>query len=130
MRYVDVNVIVYWLGDDPIFGERATEIAERIEGGEKAVTSSLTIWLAHIVLSNLAERYSSKELLERIKGLVFLRVEPLLLSDYERAVELVGEYGLDLEDAVHLAVALRVGAEEIYSADSDFDVTPLRRVGF
>ncbi|WP_083756250.1 type II toxin-antitoxin system VapC family toxin [Hyperthermus butylicus] len=37
-------------------------------------------------------------------------------------------YGLDFEDAVHLAVAMRNGVTEIVSNDSDFDSTPLRRV--
>jgi len=33
VRYVDVNVFVYWLGDDPVFGDEATGIIERIEKG-------------------------------------------------------------------------------------------------
>ncbi|MCC6024602.1 MAG: PIN domain-containing protein [Thaumarchaeota archaeon] len=37
------------------------------------------------------------------------------------------EYGLDYEDALHLAVALRNKAEEIISNDQDFDRTPLKR---
>jgi len=42
VKYVDVNVFVHWLGDDPVFGEDATVIVERIEKGERAATSSLT----------------------------------------------------------------------------------------
>ena len=49
MRYVDVNVLVYWLGDDLVYGEQATAIMRRIENGERALTSSLTLWLTHIV---------------------------------------------------------------------------------
>ncbi|MCP8308097.1 MAG: type II toxin-antitoxin system VapC family toxin [archaeon] len=63
MKYVDVNVFVYWLGDDPIYGE-------------------------------------------------------------------MSKYNLDLEDAIHLSVALRVNAKEIYSKDADFDRTPLKRIWF
>lgn len=130
MRYVDVNVLVYWLGDDPVYGAQATAIMRRIENGERALTSSLTIWLTHIVLSALAERYSERQLVDRIRKLGFLRVEPLLLQDYEKALELMQAYELDLEDALHLATAMRKGAKEIYTNDVDFDRTPIKRIGF
>ena len=130
MNYVDVNVFVYWLGNDLAFGDQATEIIARIEKGERTVTSSLTLWLVHIVLSSLAEQYSEEALVETIKSLAFLRVEPLLFDDYATALKYMTSYKLDLEDALHLATALRTGAKEIYSNDGDFDRTPLRRVGF
>jgi predicted nucleic acid-binding protein len=130
MRYVDVNVFVYWLGDDPVYGDTATEIVARIEKGERAVTSSLSLWLTHVVLSSLAERYSEREFIDGIKALTFLRVEPLLLEDYVKATGYMKEYRLDLEDALHLATAIRLGIHEIYSNDSDFDKTPLKRIGF
>jgi len=76
MRYVDVNVLIYWLGNDPLFGNQATKIVERIEKGERAVTSSLTLWLAHVLLSSLAERYSEEEFVKKVRDLIFLRVEP------------------------------------------------------
>jgi len=130
MRYVDVNVFVYWLGNDPVFGDQATEILTRIEKGEKAVTSSLTLWLVHVLLSGLSERYSEERFVEMMKGLVFLRVEPLLFEDYGRALEYMKSYELDLEDALHLATALRLGVKEIYTNNGDFDRTSMRRVGF
>jgi predicted nucleic acid-binding protein len=37
------------------------------------------------------------------------------------------ECGLDYEDSVHLAVAMRVDAKEIVSNDRDFDVAPIKR---
>jgi len=130
MRYVDVNVFVYWLGDDLIYGDQATEIISRIERGEKAATSSLSLWLTSVVLGSLAEKYSEQEFIERIKALGFLRVEPLLFDDYEKAMEYMKTYNLDLEDALHLTTATRLGAKEIYSNDADFDKTPLKRTGF
>jgi predicted nucleic acid-binding protein len=130
MRYIDVNVFVYWLGDDPIYGAPATEIIARIEKGERAATSSLSLWLTNVVLSSLAERYSEREFVDKIKALTFLRVEPLLSEDYIRATEYVEKNSLDLEDALHLATAIRLGADEIYSNDADFDKTPLKRIGF
>ncbi|MFQ5711478.1 MAG: type II toxin-antitoxin system VapC family toxin [Candidatus Geothermarchaeales archaeon] len=130
MRYVDVNVFVYWLGDDPVFGGRATAIIRRIENGERALTSTLTLWLTHIVLSDLSESYSEEGFIKKIRELGFLRIEPLLFQDYAHALELMKAYELDLEDALHLATAMRKNIREIYTNDTDFDRTPIRKVGF
>ncbi len=131
MRYVDVNVFVYWLGDDPVFGGEATDIVERIEKGERAVTSSLTPWLTHVALFGASARgYSEGKLIEKFGELSFLRVEPLTLGDYGRAPEAMHRYGLDLEDSLHFTVAERLRIREIYSNDRDFEKTPLKPVGF
>ena len=47
---------------------------------------------------------------------------------HANAIELMKKYMLDLEDALHLSAALRVGARGIVSNDTDFDGTPLTRV--
>jgi len=49
-----------------------------------------------------------------------LRIEPLLYSDWLNALGFVEKYGLLPADAVHLAVALRSGADAIASFDNDF----------
>jgi len=131
VRYVDVNVFVYWLGDDPVFGDEATGIIERIEKGERAATSSLTPWLTHVALVMAAARnYSEEKLVEKFLELPFLRVEPLELGDYEKAVGAMRRYGLDLEDGLHFALAERLKIREVYSNDRDFEKTPLKPVGF
>src|SRR5215467_13781091 len=120
VKYIDVNVFVYWLGDDPVFGGRAASIVERIETGERAVTSSLTPWLTHIALVNAkASNYSTERLVETFKELPFLRIEPLTFADYETAVAAMRRYRLDLEDSLHLAVAERLGVNDIYTNDRD-----------
>ncbi|MFQ5975804.1 MAG: type II toxin-antitoxin system VapC family toxin, partial [Candidatus Hydrothermarchaeales archaeon] len=83
MKYIDVNVFVYWLNDHPEFGETATRIIERVEGGEKAVTSSVTPWLLHAVFKKSgAEGYSSKILIERLSRIMNLTFAPLNLDHY------------------------------------------------
>lgn len=128
MKYVDVNVIVYWLTDHPKHGDVATRIMERIESYEKAVTSSLTPWLVSVILSRETENFDEKVLIERLAEIRNLKIAPLKMDTYHRAVELIPKYKLDLEDSIHLATALEYNAEAIYSNDSDFDRCPIRRV--
>lgn len=130
MRYVDVNVFVYWLGDDPVFGDEATGIIERIERGERAVTATITPWLTHVIMQGLGRGYSEKKMVERLEEVEFLRMEPLNWNDYKSALKHMEKYKLDLEDSIHLAVAQRLGLEEIYSNDGDFSGTSLKPVGF
>lgn len=128
MNYLDINVFVYWLTDHPDFGETATGIIERVEMGEKGVTSSLTPWLINVVLEREVQDYSPKLLMENLLSIRNLRITPLKITDYEKACSCAEQYGLDFEDAIHLSVALEEKAEKIYSNDEDFDDTPLKRV--
>ena len=134
-RYVDINVFVYWLGKHPEFGEAAYGWVRRIEGSPRGefVTSSLTVYETLVIVAGLmGKSLRDRGFVEavvnsvtRIKGLV---IEPLRSEDFARAVDLMKECGLDFEDAVHLAVAMRVGAREIVSNDGDFDAAPIKRI--
>ncbi len=130
MRYVDVNVFVYWLGDDAAFGDEATAIVKRIESGERAVTSAITPWLIHVVLRGLGRGYDEEKMVARLGELGFLRMEPLVWADYQTALKAMDANRLDFEDALHLGVAQRLGIQEIYSNDGDFSKTTVRPVGF
>ncbi len=130
MRYVDVNVFVYWLGDDPVFGDEATAIVKRIERGERAVTSAITPWLIHVVLLGLGRGYDEEKMVARLGELGFLRMQPLVWEDYQRALKAMDAHRLDFEDALHFGVAQRLGIQEMYSNDGDFSKTPVKPVGF
>ncbi|MBS1263423.1 MAG: tRNA(fMet)-specific endonuclease VapC [Methanonatronarchaeales archaeon] len=121
MKYVDVNVLIYWLIDHPEFGDTAREIVGRIEGGERAATSALTPWIIHVVLKNEAENYDRETMLELLDDLKHLTVAELTMNDYLRADELVAEAGFDMEDALHLVTAERLDCDKSYTNDSDFD---------
>lgn len=127
MNYIDVDVFFYWLTDDPDFGEIATNIIRRIELGEKAFTSALTVWQLHIILKKESKDYSEKVLIEKISNLKNLTIVTLTLKGLEDAVTYQNELGLDLEDSLHYAVAESVGAAFIYSNDSDFDNVCIKR---
>lgn len=129
MKYIDVNVFVYWLNGHPRFGETATSIIERIESYEEAVSSSLTPWLLHAIFKKIgAEGYSHGVLMDRLSKIMNLKFVPLNLETYTRASAFSYKYKLDLEDAIHFTVAADHGADTIYSNDEDFDRTPLKRL--
>lgn len=128
MNYIDVNVFVYWLTDHPAFGESATRIIQKIERGEKMCTSSLTLWLLHVLLQREVQDYSEIILLQSILKLEDLKIVPLVLQDCLDAITYKKEFGLDLEDGLHCAVAHRQGAKVIYINDTDFDKTDIERI--
>ncbi len=129
-RYYDVNVFVYWLGGHPEHGERAKKWIREAEGG-KVYTSSLTPYEVAVVLASIADKTIKDasfvmEVLEAIRSIRGLKIVSLTWNDYVKAARFVDSY--DLEDALHLAVALRMKVDEIVSNDRDFDRGPLRRV--
>jgi len=133
-RYVDINIFVYWLGKHPTFGEVAYEWIKKIESSPrgKYVTSSLTLYEALVVIAGLTgkslkDRTLIEGVINSIKNLKGLVIEPLKLEDFIQALDLMEEYSLDYEDSLHLSVAIKVGTKEIVSNDKDFDKTPLKR---
>jgi predicted nucleic acid-binding protein len=43
LRFIDSNIFVYHMADDPQYGGVAARILERVEEGEEAATSTLVI---------------------------------------------------------------------------------------
>jgi len=132
--YLDVNVFIYWLGGHPTFGPTALRwIGEVEEAPGQFVTSALTIYEALVIIGGLTGRTLKdssfvEEALTPLMGIRGLQVEPLTATCYTEALELMDVYGLDYEDALHLAVAIQVKARRIVSNDNDYDRTALERV--
>ncbi|MFA4669846.1 PIN domain-containing protein [Pyrococcus kukulkanii] len=115
-KYVDVNVFIYWLTSHPEFGKKAKMWIKRMERGGEYITSSLTLYeVLEKTLTPLLEIQN-------------LRIEPLLKQDFVNALSIAKKYKLDLEDSLHLSVAIRTGCESIVSNDKDFDKTELKRI--
>jgi predicted nucleic acid-binding protein len=132
-RYVDVNVFVYWLCGHPSFGKKAKNWIEKIEKEGNYVTSVLTLYETLVIVAGLTNKsLKDKEfvrtVISSITGLKGLKVESLVKEDFTKAVEIMNDFGLDFEDSLHLAVALRKNVKEIISNDSDFDKTNVKRV--
>ena len=133
-RYVDVNIFVYWLSNNPTFGEVAHKWINDIESSPSGeyVTSSLSLYEALISLAGLADKtlkdkVFTESVIKAIIGIKGLIIEPLKAEDYAIALDLMAEYRLDYEDSIHLAVAIRTGASEFISNDKHFNATPLKR---
>ena len=134
-RYVDVNVFVYWLGGHPLFGSRAYEWIRKVEKAKRGeyVTSTLTVYEVLVIIAGLTGRSLSdrgfvERIVEAIRGLRGLMLTSLGEETLTEASIIMDRYGIDYEDALHLAVALKAGAKEIISDDEDFDRTPLKRL--
>ena len=130
-RFVDSNVFVYHLADDPAYGGRARSILKAIQEGEEAVTSSLAI-------SQVCGYMKWKKKADRIPAfLSLLRSMPSMskadttFSDFVRAQEKIGDKGdwKAWDDYVIAAQMERWGTKEVYSNDSDFDaIEGVRRI--
>jgi predicted nucleic acid-binding protein len=55
-----------------------------------------------------------------------LTIEPLKPEDLTNAADLMSIHKIDYEDALHLATATRIGAQEIVTNDKDFNKTPIK----
>jgi len=133
-RYVDVNVFVYWLGGHPEYGERALNWIGRMEGAPRGeyITSVITLYEVLVILGGLTGRSLGDpgfvgDVLNVLMGIQGLMFAPLTVEEVERARGLMQEYGLDFEDALHLATALRYKVSEIISNDKDFDIGLITR---
>jgi uncharacterized protein len=134
-HYVDVNIFVYWLGKHPVFGETAYSWIEKIENSPRReyVTSSLTVYETLVVLAGLLGKTLKDKTfvqavtssLTQIKGLT---IEPLKPEDLSNAAELMNNSKIDYEDALHLAVATRIGATEIITNDRRFNAANIKRI--
>ena len=133
-RYVDINIFVYWLGNHPKFGETAYKWVKKIEASPRGeyVTSSLTLYEALVIIAgltgkNLKDKIFTEKVVKSITSIKSLVIEPLKPEDFTQAVNLMNDCKLDYEDSIHLAVAIRTGAQEIVTNDKDFDATLIKR---
>ena len=132
--YVDVNVFVYWLGNHPKYGQLAMEYIKKMETSPRGeyVTSALTLYETLVIIGgltgkNLKDKNFVQQVIKAITGIKGLVIESLRSEDFKKASDLMNECKLDYEDSLHLAVAIRTGAQEIISNDKDFDGTKIKK---
>lgn len=127
MRFVDSNIFVYHLAADPTYGQRAKTIIEKIEKGEKTVTSTLAIAQVCSYLKWKKRQNIIPLFLSFIKGLVTLQKIETNILDFEESRSIQLQYNLSWsmwDDMVIAAQMKRLNIKEIYSNDKDFDKIP------
>lgn len=127
MSFVDSNVFVYHLAADPIYGTKAKSLLEKIEGGEKSVTSTLVITQVCSYLKWKRRQNVIPLFLSLLKGLTSLEKIETHMLDFEEARAIQLELNLPWsmwDDIVIAAQMKRLDLREIYSNDNDFDKIP------
>ena len=107
-RYFDVNVFVYYLTGDKTYGERAKEW---LSTTEHKYTSVVTPFLLTVVLGKvLGKSLRDYEFVKTIAtALDSLGVEYLELPEWDKVVENVKKYNVDIEDSIHITTAIENG---------------------
>lgn len=123
--YLDTSVLVHALGGDRELRQACQWLLDQVEEGAIRGESSV---LAVDELVHVRHRRSGDRDLAVREGRAaasLLTLHDVSLSDLEEAFELFGAHGsLDVHDAIHAAVAIRVGSSALISTDHDFDGLP------
>jgi predicted nucleic acid-binding protein len=127
VRFVDSNVFVYHLAADPIHGQTAKNLMEKIEAGEKSATSTLVIAQVCSYLKWKRMQNVIPLFLSFLKGLTTLQKIETHMLDFEEARSIQSQLNLPWsmwDDMVIAAQMKRLNLKEIYSHDGDFDKIP------
>jgi len=122
-RFVDSNVFIYVILNDPSHARTALLILKRIEAGEEAYTSTLALSQVFAHLKKRKKWNAIDAFYDYLKGSP-LTIIDTKIEDFVKAQELRDSYGLQWEmwdDLVMASQMERVGSSEIYSNDTDYD---------
>jgi predicted nucleic acid-binding protein len=127
VSFVDSNVFVYHLAADPLYGQKARLLLERIEGGERAATSTLAITQVCSYLKWKKKQNVIPIFLSLLKRLTSMEKVETNMLDFEEARSIQLELNLPWsmwDDIVIAAQMRKLNIKEIYSNDNDFDKIP------
>jgi predicted nucleic acid-binding protein len=116
-RFVDTNIFIYTLTAHPRFGKTSRDILERIQKGEKAITSTLVMCEVAWVLEAMGRQGDIKPTLEKIMSYRTLEIVSYIPDDLLIGVNNMATENIDFNDGVNLALMMRLGISEIYSND-------------
>lgn len=116
-RFVDTNIFIYTLTAHPRFGKTAKNILERIQKGEKAVTSTLVLCEVAWVLEAMGRQGDIQPTLEKIMSFQTLEIVSYVPDDLLVGANNMATENIDFNDGVNLALMMRLGVSEVYSND-------------
>lgn len=110
--FIDTNVLLYLLSDDPRKADRAESLIEA--GG--IISVQVLNEFASVALRKLSLPISQvKELLATLRALC--RVIPLTEAIHDRGIDLCARHRLSLYDAMIVSAALDAQSRTLYSED-------------
>lgn len=116
-RFLDTNIFIYTLTAHPRFGKISKNILERIEKGERAVTSTLVLCEVAWVLEAMGRQGDIKPTLEEITSYRTLEIVACTQDDLLVGASNMTTENIDFNDGVNLALMMRLGICEVYSND-------------
>ena len=116
-RFVDTNIFIYTLTAHPRFGKTSKDILERIQKGEKAITSTLVLCEVAWVLEAMGRQGDIKPALEKIMSYRTLEIVSYVPDDLLVGANNMATENIDFNDGVNLALMIRLGVSEVYSND-------------
>lgn len=116
-RFVDTNIFIYTLTAHPRFGKTSKDILERIQKGEKAITSTLVLCEVAWVLEAMGRQGDIKPALEKIMSYRTLEIVSYVPDDLLVGTNNMATENIDFNDGVNLALMIRLGVSEVYSND-------------
>lgn len=124
--FLDANIPLYAAGRPHALKEPCREIL-RLAGGRPQAFFTNAEVLQELLHRYLALRLwpQGREVLLRVATLMRDRIEPVHAADVLEAARLADQHpALSARDLVHAAVMMRVGSDQIISADRGFDRLP------
>ena len=116
-RFVDTNIFIYTLTAHPRFGKTSKDILERIQKGEKAITSTLVMCEVAWVLEAMGRQGDIKPTLEKIMSYRTLEIVSYVPDDLLVGANNMATENIDFNDGVNLALMMRLGVSDVYSND-------------
>ena len=122
--FVDANIVIYSIGKDSPYRDRATAFMESIARGEVQACTDSEVF-QEILHRYRGDRPKGLKAFDWLHGVVDL-VYPVTLDDMIFMRELFEKYPEpSTRDLVHIAVMHHHGTKKIASYDTDFDSVPL-----
>lgn len=122
IRYLDTSAALKLVVEEVESEALALELHESVRRGELIVSS----WLLHTELHCVARRRGAFSPVNVQKLIERIALADVLREDFVRAS--TSEWGLRSADAIHLATAIRLGADEILAYDKEL-IDASNRVG-
>lgn len=120
-RFVDTNLFIYLITGDPEFYGTSKKVLERIEKGEKTITSTLVIDELCIFLEIHGKVYEIPEVIASIRSYIHMQIVPFSIDEMAKASNFIQKHKVDWHDALIAVIMKKHGITEIYSNDAHFD---------